>query len=124
LSSLHFSVPSRLSCAIGHGGPQGILKTILKVSFNGTEELMEKRLGFIGLIIEDRSKNAANVNTLLSEFGDIILARTGVPCPERNCSAISLVIDASTDRLGSLTGKLGRIQGVSVKSMLSKMQQA
>jgi putative iron-only hydrogenase system regulator len=85
---------------------------------------MEKRLGFIGLIIEDRSKNAANVNTLLSEFGDIILARTGVPCPERNCSAISLVIDASTDRLGSLTGKLGRIQGVSVKSMLSKMQQA
>ena len=85
---------------------------------------MEKRLGFIGLIIEDRSKNAANVNTLLSEFGDIILARTGVPCPERNCSAISLVIDASTDRLGSLTGKLGRIEGVSVKSMLSKMQPA
>ena len=85
---------------------------------------MEKRLGFIGLIIEDRSKNAANVNTLLSEFGDIILARTGVPCPERNCSAITLVIDTSTDRLGSLTGKLGRIQGVSVKSMLSKMQQA
>jgi len=85
---------------------------------------MEKRLGFIGLIIEDRSKNAANVNTLLSEFGDIILARTGVPCPERNCSAITLVIDASTDRLGSLTGKLGRIQGVSVKSMMSKMQQA
>jgi len=85
---------------------------------------MEKRLGFIGFIIEDRSTNAANVNTLLSEFGDIILARTGVPCPERNCSAISLVIDASTDRLGSLTGKLGRIQGVSVKSMLSKMQQA
>ena len=85
---------------------------------------MEKRLGFIGLIIEDRSKNAANVNTLLSDFGDIILARTGVPCPERNCSAISLVIDASTDRLGSLTGKLGRIEGVSVKSMLSKMQPA
>ena len=85
---------------------------------------MEKRLGFIGLIIEDRAKNAANVNTLLSEFGDIILARTGVPCPERNCSAISLVIDASTDRLGSLTGKLGRIEGVSVKSMLSKMQPA
>jgi putative iron-only hydrogenase system regulator len=85
---------------------------------------MEKRLGFIGLIIEDRSKNAATVNTLLSEFGDIILARTGVPCPERNCSAISLVIDASTDRLGALTGKLGRIEGVSVKSMLSKMAPA
>lgn len=82
---------------------------------------MEKRLGFIGLIIENRAQNASNVNTLLSEFGDIILARTGVPCPARNCSAITLVIDATTDQLGSLTGKLGRIEGVSVKSMLSKL---
>jgi putative iron-only hydrogenase system regulator len=85
---------------------------------------MEKRLGFVGLIIEDRESHAADVNALLSEFGDIILARTGVPCPERNCSAITLVIDATTDQLGSLTGRLGRIAGVSVKSMLSKMQPA
>lgn len=85
---------------------------------------MEKRLGFVGLIIEDRKTNAAGVNALLSEFGDIILARTGVPCPQRGCSAITLVIDATTDELGSLTGRLGRIPGVSVKSMLSKMQQA
>lgn len=83
---------------------------------------MEKRLGFVGLIIEDRERSAAIVNSLLSEFGDMILARTGVPCPERNCSAITLVVDATTDQLGSLTGKLGRIAGVSVKSMLSKMQ--
>lgn len=83
---------------------------------------METRLGFVGLIIEDRAKNAATVNTVLSGFGDIILARTGVPCPERNCSAITLVIDASTDQLGSLTGRLGRITGVSVKAMLSKVK--
>ncbi len=85
---------------------------------------MEKRLGFVGLIIEDRETHAATVNGLLSEFGEIILARTGVPCPKRNCSAITLVVDATTDQLGSLTGKLGRIPGVSVKSMLSKMSQA
>ena len=85
---------------------------------------MQKRLGFVGLIIEDRENNAANVNSLLSEFGDIILARTGVPCPERHCSAITLVIDATTNQLGALTGQLGRISGVSVKSMLSKMQHA
>ena len=83
---------------------------------------MEPRLGFVGLIIEDRETNAASVNAVLSDFGDIILARTGVPCPERNCSAITLVIDASTDQLGSLTGRLGRVQGVSVKSMLSKIK--
>lgn len=85
---------------------------------------MEKRLGFVGLIIEDREKNAASVNTLLSEFGEIILARTGVPCPERDCSAITLIIDATTDQLGSLTGRLGKVSGVSVKSMLSKLQHA
>ena len=83
---------------------------------------MDTRLGFVGLIVEDRAKNAAPVNTVLSGFADIILARTGVPCPERNCSAITLVIDASTDQLGSLTGRLGRIAGVSVKSMLSKVK--
>ena len=85
---------------------------------------MDTRLGFVGLIIEDRERNASGVNTLLSEFGDIILARTGVPCPRRNCSAITLVIDATTDQLGSLTGRLGRLSGVSVKSMLSKSTQA
>lgn len=85
---------------------------------------MHKRLGFVGLIVEDREKNATTVNTLLSEFGDIILARTGVPCPQRNCSAITLVVDTTTDQLGSLTGRLGRVPGVSVKSMLSKLPQA
>jgi putative iron-only hydrogenase system regulator len=81
---------------------------------------MEKRLGFVGLIIEDRETNAAAVNHLLSDFGDLILARTGVPCPARNCSAITLVVDATTDQLGSLAGRLGKLRGVSVKSMLSK----
>lgn len=81
---------------------------------------MDKRLGFVGLIVEDRERNAATVNALLSEFGDLILARTGVPCPKRNCSAITLVIEATTDQLGALTGRMGRLDGVSVKSMLSK----
>lgn len=83
---------------------------------------METRLGFVGLIVEDREKNAATVNALLSEYGELILARTGVPCPKRNCSAITLVIDATTDQLGRLTGRLGQLPGVSVKSMLSKIK--
>lgn len=81
---------------------------------------MEKRLGFVGVIIENRARNAAEVNDLLSQFGHIIIARTGVPYEKRDCSAITLIIDATTDELGTLTGKLGRLAGVSVKSMLSK----
>ena len=81
---------------------------------------MEKRLGFIGIIIEQREANAAAVNELLGQFGGIIVARTGVPYEKRDCSAITLIVDATTDELGVLTGKLGNLTGVSVKSMLSK----
>ena len=81
---------------------------------------MEKRLGFVGIIIEDREVNATAVNELLGEFGDIIIARMGVPYKERDCSVITLVVDTTTDELGVFTGKLGSLHGVSVKSMLSK----
>ncbi len=81
---------------------------------------MSKRLGFVGIIVEDREKHAASVNKVLSEYGDMIVARTGVPYKEKNCGVITLVVDATTDDIGSLTGKLGTIEGVSVKSALSK----
>ncbi|MBN1493082.1 MAG: iron-only hydrogenase system regulator [Candidatus Omnitrophica bacterium] len=81
---------------------------------------MGKRLGFIGIIIEERNIVAEAVNKILTEYGDIIIARTGVPYKERHCSVITLIVDATTDELGALTGKLGSLQGVSVKSALSK----
>jgi putative iron-only hydrogenase system regulator len=81
---------------------------------------MEKRVGFVGIIIHDRKKWAEEVNKALSEFGEIIVVRTGVPHVRNECSVIMLVVDATTDQVGSLTGKLGALSGVSVKSMLSK----
>lgn len=81
---------------------------------------MDKRVGFIGIIIEDRKKAAHQVNDLLSEHGDIIVARVGLPYRERHCSVITLIVDATTDELGTLTGKLGALDGVSVKSALTK----
>ena len=79
-----------------------------------------KRLGFVGIIIDDRDKCAGIVNTILSEHAELILARTGLPRIKENTSIITLVIDASTDELGVLTGKLGNIPGVSIKSGLAK----
>ncbi|PIE51222.1 CopG family transcriptional regulator [Candidatus Fermentibacteria bacterium] len=81
---------------------------------------MNKRLGFIGIIIEERTEHAAQVNNLLTRYGDLIIARTGVPYSKRGCAVITLVVDATTDQIGELTGKLGSIQDVSVKSMLSR----
>jgi len=79
-----------------------------------------KRLGFIGIIIEDREKCSGVVNDILSDFSELILARTGLPNAKGDTSIITLVIDATTDELGVLTGKLGNIRGVSVKSGLAK----
>ncbi|MFA5147872.1 MAG: TM1266 family iron-only hydrogenase system putative regulator [Candidatus Omnitrophota bacterium] len=81
---------------------------------------MDKRLGFMGIIITDRKNQAAEVNKVLSEFGSIIQGRMGIPYKERNCSVITIIIDATTDDIGALTGRLGLIKGVSVKSALSK----
>jgi len=83
---------------------------------------MEKRLGFIGIIIENREANASAVNELLGNYGELIVARMGVPYEKRSCSAITLIVDATTDELGVLTGKLGALPCVSVKSMLSKVK--
>lgn len=81
---------------------------------------MEKRLGFIGIIIENRKNSAELVNKTLSDFGDSIIARTGIPYQKKNCCVITLVVDMNTDDLGVLTGKLGMIKGVTVKSALGK----
>lgn len=82
--------------------------------------MLKERLGFLGIIIEDRKKSADKVNHILSDYGDHILARVGIPYKEKNCSVITLVIDMTTDELGALTGKLGAIDGVLVKSALTQ----
>ncbi len=81
---------------------------------------MNQRVGFIGVIVEDREQSAVRVNELISQFADMIIARTGVPYKEKDVSVITLVVDMSTDTLGELTGKLGACPGVTVKSGLSK----
>jgi len=81
---------------------------------------MKKRLGFMGVIIENRKKSASSVNKILSDFGDIIIGRIGLPYEKKDCSVITLIVDATTDEIGALTGKLGSIKGISVKSALSR----
>ena len=81
---------------------------------------MTRRLGFVGIIVENRRERAHEVNNILEAFGHLVVARMGVPYEKRECAVITLVVDATTDELGALTGRLGTIAGVSVKSMLSK----
>lgn len=78
-----------------------------------------ERLGVVGIVIENL-KSVGKVNEILQEFNSIIVGRLGIPYKERGVSVISLVVDGSTDSIGSLTGKLGSLDGVKVKSALTK----
>ncbi|MFH1067676.1 MAG: TM1266 family iron-only hydrogenase system putative regulator [bacterium] len=80
---------------------------------------MQKRLGFVGVIIQNRQKQAPEVNRILSEHGDIIAGRMGLPYERKHCWVITLIVDATTDELGALTGKLGKLEGVVTKSALA-----
>lgn len=80
---------------------------------------MEKRLGIIAIVISDKS-STPNVNDLISSFSDIIIARQGIPMPQKNIAFISLIVEAPMDRINILTGKLGRLSGVEVKNIVRK----
>ncbi len=81
---------------------------------------MDRRIGFVGIIL-DRHECVDEVNHVLSEHAGLILARVGLPCRDRGIAVITLVVEATTDELGALTGSLGKIAAVSVKSALSKL---
>ncbi|ADU61326.1 MAG: iron-only hydrogenase system regulator [Proteobacteria bacterium] len=79
---------------------------------------MQKRIGIIGIIIKDRNMAAAKVNAILSDHGEMIVGRMGLPFRDRGINIIDLIIEATTDEVGALTGKLGMLDGVQVKSLL------
>lgn len=79
---------------------------------------MENRIGAV-LILVTEDVDIQRINTIISDHADIILGRQGIPLRERATNVISLVLEGDTDRIGSLTGKLGRIPGIKVKSVLA-----
>lgn len=81
----------------------------------------QRRLGVIGIVVENR-EFVSMVNQVLSENASIIIGRMGVPYREKDVSIISLIVDGTTDQIGALTGKLGNIRNVTVKSALTRSQ--
>ncbi|MDX9981336.1 MAG: iron-only hydrogenase system regulator [Lentisphaeria bacterium] len=79
---------------------------------------MGKRIGVIAILVEGRGESVRRVNDLLSQFGEIIIGRLGIPYRERGLNVISITVEGTTDEVGSLTGKLGMLPGVTTKSLL------
>ncbi|SFD17421.1 TM1266 family iron-only hydrogenase system putative regulator [Clostridium uliginosum] len=80
---------------------------------------MDTRIALIGIIVED-IKATDNLNSILHEYGEYIIGRMGLPYREKGMCIISVVIDATNDTISSLSGKLGMIEGINVKTMYSK----
>lgn len=80
---------------------------------------LEKRIGVIGIVIENLDQ-VPLINDILHQNGNIIVGRLGLPYREKGISIISLIVDGTTDEIGALNGKLGKLDGVNVKSALSK----
>ncbi len=77
------------------------------------------RIGIIAIIIEGNKESVARVNTVLSDYSELVHARMGVPNHEKNLNVISLVVEATNEQVGALTGRLGNIPDVTVKSMMT-----
>lgn len=81
---------------------------------------METRVAVIAVIVEDMSQ-IDKLNMLLHDYGKYIIGRMGIPYNKKNVNVISVVIDATTDIIGALSGKLGMLNGVSAKTVYSKL---
>lgn len=77
------------------------------------------RIAVIGIIIEDR-RQAEKINALLHQYGSYVIGRMGLPYEKKQVNIISVVLDAPMDVISALSGKLGRLPGVSSKALYSK----
>ena len=80
---------------------------------------MEKRIGTITVFVTDRSVTP-HINETLSQYAELIAARQGLPFRDRSVAVISLIVEGDMDEINQLSGKLGRIGGVEVKTVVSK----
>jgi len=80
---------------------------------------LETRVGVVAIVIENISF-APKVNEILHEYSSIVVGRMGIPYKEKGISVISIIVDGTTDEISALTGKLGKIPTVNVKSAITK----
>jgi len=92
-----------------------------KMSNDSSEnELDKRRLGVVAVILKSPDKAFSDFNTLLHEYSGIIVGRMGLPYKERGVSVVSLIVDGTNEEIGAMTGKIGQLPDVSVKTVLTR----
>ena len=81
---------------------------------------MSDRIAVISIIVEDREQSS-KINGILSEFGDFVIGRMGIPYKQKSVFIISVAVDAPAEVVNTITGKIGQLSGVSAKTLMSKL---
>lgn len=82
---------------------------------------METRLAVMGIVVENPD-SVERLNALLHEYASIVIGRMGMPYRERNISLMSVAVDAPQDVISALSGKIGRLPGINVKTAYSNVE--
>ncbi len=83
-------------------------------------EKKETRVAVMGIIVEDLN-STESLNAILHEYGKYIIGRMGVPYREKNINIVSIALDAPQDTISALSGKIGKLNGISVKTAYSNV---
>ena len=81
---------------------------------------MEERVALIGIVVEN-FESVEKLNEILHAYGDIIIGRMGIPYKKRGVSIMSVAVDADEDKISALSGKIGKLPGISSKTVYAKM---
>ncbi|MBQ3135889.1 MAG: iron-only hydrogenase system regulator [Clostridia bacterium] len=79
---------------------------------------METRVAVMSIIVE-KSETVEKLNSLLHSYGEYIIGRMGIPYRQKNINIISIAIDAPQNIISALSGQIGRLPGISVKTAYS-----
>ncbi len=83
-------------------------------------ETIMKRIGVVGIVVTGGREAALEMQRVLSDFADIIVGRMGVPREKVN--TIALIVEGEQERISALTGRLGRLENISIKSALTAVE--
>ncbi|WP_434302681.1 TM1266 family iron-only hydrogenase system putative regulator [Clostridium botulinum] len=81
-----------------------------------------KKIAVISAILEDPKNFQQKFNEIIADFKGIVKGRMGIPFEEEGVSVISITVTGTLDEINSLTGKLGNLENVYVKTSISKKE--
>ena len=82
---------------------------------------METRIAVISIIVED-TNSVERLNGILHEYGNYMIGRFGLPYRQRGINIICVVMEAPQDKISAMSGKIGRLQGVTAKATYSNIK--